>query len=1042
MAGVQSARIKQGVCTGIVLFFSFCVSAEQRLVSWEEGLTTPSGNPVAGLQATLNVNAGVSADSAGSADGSYGTFGSGASVSGASFKLNNTAQLTVTLQNNTTGSLVLDALRFDFLRRFPGSPKDLLVTYDSGNLGAGPVILFQTNNLVITGFDSGDYPDFDILLAHHLSETNLAPGESAVFSIVADNASAGGKSMLDNFAFTGSAAAPPQPMIPLLGWTEGSGAADTGSAMQVSGFIAVDGSGGISASRGSTDGSYGSIEGGAPVSGGSIELFDGSSFTLSITNELAARLRIDQLNLDFSRRFSGSPTDVSVAYESGDLDDGTISLGSLTGQVANTSDLADYADLDCELRRELFDIVLDQGESALFRVSVSGASGGGAAYVDNVGIYGELMPYEAPPPVSLPTVSAARHPNVLIFYADDIGVGDVSAYGYGGLISTPNIDALASGGMLFRNAHTVYGTCAPSRYGVLSGNLSLRGRRFNGTWQPHHTSQFLPGQKSLGDLFQEAGYRTSLIGKLHMGGELYLNDGIVLSNEAFNASFEDVDWLRGFHYGPTEYGFDYTFLSHDGIQDSPYMYHENDVPVDHVAYNLSSKEWTWAAATNQPYLFLQKTNAVAPGYISIDPDSDGVPGSVKVDEGHSNTYGYAYWDSTHTGEMYVQAARNFIDDHVAGHSDKPFFMHFCSQCVHVPHTPDTFFEEPVEGTELTKHLDMVHEMDLQVKALVDKLKEHGLENDTIIIFTSDNGGITKSTNVGHQPSGPFRGSKGSTWEGGHRVPFIVRWGDGSATNSAVPPATACERVISQADLFATFATLLDLPQDASQGLDSMNVLPYFMGRFSPVLRDHLVAVRDNYAFHLGGWKIISTCNKSTPPYAPVAVTEMYHLETDPSETTNLAGDPDYASIQARLFAELTARVTAARSTAALDADGDGLFDAWEMETAGNLTTYDVSLLTSNTDSDGDGVSDGDEYVLRSNPAVADAAKLEADVSAGAVNMAWRSRYGRYYQVEHRGSLTSGNWIPLPETYIGNGEQLQTVIPVDSSDSFFRCVVEP
>lgn len=830
-------------------------------------------------------------------------------------------------------------------------------------------------------------------------------------------------------------------MIPLLGWTEGSGFADTGSAMQVLGFIAIDGSGGASALRGSTDGSYGSIGGAPPSTAGSIELFDGSSFTLSVTNKRAARLRIDQLNLDFSRRFSGSPKDVHVVYESGDLDDGGIALGSLTGQVANASDLADYADLDCELRRELFDIVLDQGESAVFRVSVSGAPGGGAAYVDNVGLYGELIAYEAPPPASLPTVSAARHPNVVIFYADDIGVGDVSAYGYGGLITTPNIDALASQGMLFRNAHTVYGTCAPSRYGILSGNLALRGSNFNGTWQPHQHSQFLAGQKSLGDLFKEAGYHTALFGKLHLGGQFYLNGGSLLENESFSVDLSNVDWLSGFHYGPKNYGFDYTFFSHDGIQDPPYMYHENDVPIDTLAYNLAAKEWTWQTATNPPYLFLQKTNALAAGYVSTDPDGDGVSGSVSVDAGSNDCFGYAYWDSTHTGEMYTQAARNFIDDHMAAKPEQPFFMHFCSQCVHVPHTPDTFFEEPVKETELTKHLDMVHEMDLQLKALMDKLKEHGLENDTIIIFTSDNGGITKSTRVGHQPSGPFRGSKGDTWEGGHRVPFIVRWGDGSATNSVVPPATVCERVISQTDLFSTFATLLDRPQDATQGLDSMNILPYFTGQFTPVIREHLIAARDDYAFHRGGWKIISTCQASAP-YAPVAVTEMYHLETDPYETENLTGDPDYASIQARLFSELTARVTGARSTAALDADGDGLFDAWEMGSAGNLSAYDASLLTSNTDSDGDGISDGDEYALRSNPAVADATKLDAEIASGALTVAWASRSGRYYRMEQRESLTSGSWIPLPEIYVGNGTLLQTVVPVDALNSFFRCVVEP
>lgn len=825
----------------------------------------------------------------------------------------------------------------------------------------------------------------------------------------------------------------------LLGWHSGTGSPNV-STSSVASHVSPTGSGGTNLTQSSTDGSYGSFAGTAPSTGGSFELFDGDTLAISITNQSAGTLRVDQLNLDFNRRFTGSPTTVSIAYESGALDDGATALNSLAGQGIVESDLADYADLDCELRRYLADTVLDQGESAVFRVSVSAASGTEAAYVDNIGIFGELTPYEAPPPNDLPTVSASRRPNVVIFYADDIGLGDVSAYGYGGMVATPNIDVLAAQGMLFRNAHTVYATCAPSRYGVLSGNLALRGSNFNGTWQPHQHSQFLDGQKSLGNLFKEAGYRTSLFGKLHLGGQFYRNNGSLLVNESFSTDLTGVDWLRGFHYGPAAYGFDYTFFSHDGIQDPPYMYHQNDVPIDNVAYNLAAKEWTWTTATNQPFLFLQKTTPASPGYISEDPDGDGVLGSVKVDSGKNDVFGYAYWDSTHTGEMYTQAARNFIDDHVANDPDQPFFMHFCSQCVHVPHTPDTFFEEPVEGTELTKHLDMVHEMDLQVKALVDKLKEHGLENDTIIIYTSDNGGITRSTSVGHMPSGPFRGSKGSTWEGGHRVPFIVRWGDGTSTNSVVPPGTVCEQVISQTDLFATFATLLNLPQDATQGVDSINILPYFLGQHTPVIRDHVIAARNDYAFHLGGWKIIASC-QSAAPYAPLAVLEMYHLATDPYETIDLSAEANYSSMKTRLLAELTSRVTASRSTDALDSDADGLFDSWERNVAGDLSTYDASLLSSTVDSDGDGITNSDEYIMRSNPAMADALSVGTSAENGQFQMIWPSAANRFYQVEHSENLTTGNWERLPDIYIGNGESLAIEPSTTSTHGFFRVVVE-
>ncbi len=677
------------ICSFVLLgcLFTNGEGAEELLVAWESGTVVPSAAGLPGLDITLNAGTSTT-DTGGSDDGTYGSFGSGAMITPASFQLKNSVQLTLTLVNNTADNLVIDAIRFDFVRRWNGSPADLLVTYDSGDLGAGPVSLFQTTNIATTAFDSGDYPDYDVLLSGNLADTQLAPGETAVFSILANNASGTAKSMLDNLALTGSAVAP-LPKVPLLGWTSGLGSPDVSTSL-VSAIVSVAGFGGVNSVQGSTDGSYGSAEGTASDTGGSFELFDGDSLAIAVTNQFAGTLRIDHVNLDFNRRLTGSPTDVSVAYESGDLNDGATALNALMGQGVVASNLADYADLNCELRCYLTDIELDQGESALFRVNVSGASGTDAAYVDNIGLFGELIPYEAPPPATLPTVAASRRPNVVIFYADDIGLGDVSAYGYGGMITTPNIDALASQGMMFRNAHTVYGTCAPSRYGILSGNLALRGSNFNGTWQPHQHSQFLAGQKSLGDLFKEAGYRTSLFGKLHLGGQLYLNGGSLLENESFSVDLSNVDWLSGFYYGPKGYGFDYTFFSHDGVQDPPYMYHENDVPIDDLVYNLAAKKWIWITATNQPYLFLQKTNALAAGYISEDPDGDGVLGSLRVDAGNNDCFGYAYWDSTHTGEMYTQAARNFIDDHVADNPDQPFFMHFCSQCVHVPHTPDTF----------------------------------------------------------------------------------------------------------------------------------------------------------------------------------------------------------------------------------------------------------------------------------------------------------------------------------------------------------------
>ena len=205
------------IFTGLLLgcLLANDAGAEQVLAAWENGSLTTSQPGIDGLDVSLT---GVNTmDAAGSTDGTYGTFGSGASASAASFKLTGSQTVTLTVANNTASSATLDAIRFDFVRRFGGSPQDIQVRYDSGSLGSGPVTLFQTSNVGTTGYDSGDYPDYDIILSDMLADTELAVGDSAIFSIVVDGATAGGKSLLDNLAITGDAVSLPSPPLPSPG---------------------------------------------------------------------------------------------------------------------------------------------------------------------------------------------------------------------------------------------------------------------------------------------------------------------------------------------------------------------------------------------------------------------------------------------------------------------------------------------------------------------------------------------------------------------------------------------------------------------------------------------------------------------------------------------------------------------------------------------------------------------------------------------------------------------------------------------------------
>lgn len=474
----------------------------------------------------------------------------------------------------------------------------------------------------------------------------------------------------------------------------------------------------------------------------------------------------------------------------------------------------------------------------------------------------------------------AAKPNVIYFLSDDVGYGDVGPFKKAGSPArTPNIDRLAAEGMTFTDAHSPAAVCAPTRYSALTGNYPYRGRSRWGTWRYNRQSQILPGQNTVADVMKAAGYRTGFFGKLHQGGDFY-EKGAATFYRGDNATLVDLN--RAFRNGPLDHGFQYSFTLPTGIQNTPYAYFENDkyVPINPAQSGL---------------VFL---NAGAKSNGAI------------INAG----YGDANWGSSQAGPGLTRKAVDFIDNHhqnnLRNGTATPFMMFYAAPAIHEPNTPPNFFinGERVKGeTGGGAKADMIYEMDLQVGALLRALEVRGLLSNTLFIFTSDNGPELHDTSIpipNHDSRGGLRGEKASLHEGGHRVPFIARWGDGTPAGSKIRPGSRSNQLIGIHDWVAAMYALTNRPMPADQALDSANILPILLGQQSEStpLRDYLVLQAGSFnhqpyhqhwqAIRRSQWKLIlDTAN---------APRELYNLATDLRETQNVVNDPTKATLVSAL----------------------------------------------------------------------------------------------------------------------------------------------
>lgn len=420
-------------------------------------------------------------------------------------------------------------------------------------------------------------------------------------------------------------------------------------------------------------------------------------------------------------------------------------------------------------------------------------------------------------------------PNVLLVLADDLGYGDSRVYNPQSKIAMPHLERLASQGMRFTDFHSPAAVCAPTRYSLATGNYPWRGRYINGVWKAHGQPQVLPGQRTLAELLKTAGYRTAKVGKHHLGGLFHRREG-----SGFARRPEEMDYARPFRAGPRDRGFDFSYIIPCGIQDPPYAFFRDDRLEGDPAQ-------------------LRQWEAGDHGDSRIRNPGPGSPS----------------WDSSAVGPLVLDEALAFLASHHQGNlvegTAVPFFLYYSAVEAHWPWTPAKSLRgRPVRGvTGLGPRADLVHQFDLALGELISALERMGLADNTLVVVTSDNGGDPGPAELdgGHSASGELLGAKGQIAEGGHRIPFVARWGDGSSARSRIAPGSVSSQLLSLQDLSATLAELVDAETAGEQAVDSFSFLPVLLGRQadSAPVRDHLI-VQDgrgpNFALREGEWKLV------------------------------------------------------------------------------------------------------------------------------------------------------------------------------------------
>jgi arylsulfatase A-like enzyme len=480
-------------------------------------------------------------------------------------------------------------------------------------------------------------------------------------------------------------------------------------------------------------------------------------------------------------------------------------------------------------------------------------------------------------------MTSATNPNVVFIYVDDLGYGDLGCYG-ADKVKTPNIDRLATEGLMFTDAHSPSAVCTPSRYGLLTGNYPFR----QDLWGPHpfNAPLSIPTDRyTMARLFKDNGYATACVGKWHLG----------FREEAH-------DYNQPLKPGPLELGFDWYY----GIPQ---------------------------VSSGPPFVFVEDHSVV--GY---DPEDPFVLGELPhtpphAEKNHAPKIGgaraaHALYDDERIGTQLTEKATEWLRNRG---DDGPFFLYFATTNIHHPFTPHPRFQG---SSDCGRYGDFIHELDWIVGEVLGTLATKGILDSTLIVFTSDNGGMFNEGGkdawaAGHKMNGDLLGFKFGAWEGGHRIPQIARW------PGHIPAGTKADGLFSQVDFLRTFAALLWAEVPDGHAVDSYNQLPMLLGERDDSPRDHvIIAPNDKQLLGLreGDWVFIPGqgdggfhCSRGGPWAAVLAgqtnsdlapdggiredapAEQLYNLANDPCQAQNvITGNPEIADRMRTRLRELAA----------------------------------------------------------------------------------------------------------------------------------------